>query len=420
MGKKVLQIENLGKQYKLGTVGTGTLSHDLNRWWARVRGKEDPFLQVGTENDRTAENTSGYAWALKDVSFDLYEGDVLGVIGRNGAGKSTLLKLLSKITSPTTGSIKVNGRIASLLEVGTGFHPELTGMENIFLNGAIMGMSKAEIKSKLEEIIEFSGCAAYIDTPVKRYSSGMKVRLGFSVAAHMTPDILVVDEVLAVGDVEFQTKCLGKMNEVSNSGRTILFVSHNMQAVGKLCTKGLFLQNGRMISKGDIDQVMDDYVSSTASNNFSYKNESSNNPEGFIQKAEIINAEGNPTGEIGVGEKWGVQITFHLNKDLKHVIMASGLSGIMDENINTTFSTSRDLDQGTHVITFWNDQILLAGGTYYLTFGLSSFERAIEYLEKQISFMVVETGREEINSRILRLKGNGFVLNPFEENYHKI
>jgi len=417
MGKKVLQIENLGKQYKLGTVGTGTLSHDLNRWWAKMRGKEDPFLQVGTENDRTTENTSGYAWALKEVSFDLYEGDVLGVIGRNGAGKSTLLKLLSKITSPTTGSIKVNGRIASLLEVGTGFHPELTGMENIFLNGAIMGMSKAEIKSKLEEIIEFSGCAAYIDTPVKRYSSGMKVRLGFSVAAHMTPDILVVDEVLAVGDVEFQTKCLGKMNEVSNSGRTILFVSHNMQAVGKLCTKGLFLQNGKMISKGDIDQVMDDYVSSTASNNFSYKNASSNNPEGFIQKAEIINAEGKAAGEIGIGERWGVKVNFRLKKNLKHVILASGLSGVMDENINTTWSTKRDLDAGDYQITIWNDQIHLSGGTYYITLGLSSFERTIDYLEKQISLMIVETGRENIDSRILRLKGNGFVLNPFEEDF---
>lgn len=420
MGKKVLEIENLGKQYKLGTVGTGTLSHDLNRWWAKMRGKEDPYLTIGTENDRTSSNESGYAWALKDVSFELYEGDVLGVIGRNGAGKSTLLKLLSKITSPTTGSIKVNGRIASLLEVGTGFHPELTGMENVFLNGAIMGMSKAEIKSKLDEIIDFSGCAAYIDTPVKRYSSGMKVRLGFSVAAHMTPDILVVDEVLAVGDVEFQTKCLGKMNEVSNSGRTILFVSHNMQAVGKLCTKGLFLQNGKMISKGGIDDVMDDYVSSTASNNFSYKKESSTNEEGFIKKAEIVNEQGVATGEIGVGEKWGVQITFELKKDLKHVIMASGLSGIMDENINTTWSESRDLKEGIYQVTIWNDKILLCGGTYYLTLGLSSFERAVDYLEKQISFMVVETGRENLDNRILRLKGNGFILNPFDEEFKEL
>jgi len=216
MSEKVLQITNLGKQYKLGTVGTGTLSHDLNRWWAKIRGKEDPYLTVGEENDRTSSKTDGYVWALKDVSFELNRGDILGVIGRNGAGKSTLLKLLSKITSPSEGEIKYKGKVASLLEVGTGFHPELTGLENIYLNGSILGMTKKEITSKLDEIIEFSGCAAYIDTPVKRYSSGMLVRLGFSVAAHLEPDILVVDEVLAVGDLEFQNKCIGKMSEGAN------------------------------------------------------------------------------------------------------------------------------------------------------------------------------------------------------------
>ena len=313
MGKKILEINDLGKQYKLGQVGTGTLSHDINRWWAKLKGKEDPFLKIGTENDRTSQTDSDYVWALQNVSFELEQGDVLGVIGRNGAGKSTLLKLLSKITAPSTGEIKTIGKIASLLEVGTGFHPELTGRENVFLNGAILGMDKQEIKSKLDQIVEFSGCAAYIDTPVKRYSSGMMVRLGFSVAAHMDPDILVVDEVLAVGDIEFQQKCLGKMNEVSKSGRTVLFVSHNMQAVGKLCTKGLYLQNGKMVSFGGIDEVLEDYVTSTASNNFRFQHPTDHrNDEGTILLAEIIDADGNPSGEIGIAKKWGIKVKFDL------------------------------------------------------------------------------------------------------------
>lgn len=420
MGKKVLEIENLGKQYKLGQVGTGTLSHDLNRWWAKIRGKEDPFQKLGVENDRTSEESQGYVWALQDVSFSLEQGDVLGVIGRNGAGKSTLLKLLSKITAPTTGAIKTRGKIASLLEVGTGFHPELTGRENVFLNGAILGMSKAEITSKLDQIVDFSGCAAYIDTPVKRYSSGMMVRLGFSVAAHMDPDILVVDEVLAVGDIEFQHKCLGKMNEVSKSGRTVLFVSHNMQAVGKLCTKGLYLRNGKMISTGGIDEVLEDYVTSTSSNNFSYKAENREKAEGTILAAEIIDNNCQTTGEIGIGQEWGVKVVFQLNKSVKHVIVAAGMSGTLDENINTTWTSPRDLDKGIYEVTVLNKNIMFSGGTYYLTIGLSTFERSMDYLEKEVSFLILETGREDIDKRVLRLKGNGFILNPLEESFRKI
>ena len=244
MSEISLKVEGLSKQYRLGQVGTGTLSHDLKRFIYRMRGKEDPFLKLGSANDRSSKNTEGYVWALQDISFELKKGEVLGVIGKNGAGKSTLLKVLSRITSPTTGEIKINGRMASLLEVGTGFHPELTGRENIYLNGAILGMSKFEIKSKLDEIVDFSGCAAYLDTPVKRYSSGMIVRLGFAVAAHLESEILVVDEVLAVGDQDFQNKCIGKMKDVSSSGRTILFVSHNMQSVQNLCQNGLLIENG--------------------------------------------------------------------------------------------------------------------------------------------------------------------------------
>ena len=421
MGKKVLEIENLGKQYKLGQVGTGTLSHDLNRWWAKLRGKEDPFKKLGVENDRTSTESQGYVWALQDVSFSLEQGDVLGVIGRNGAGKSTLLKLLSKITAPSSGEIRTKGKIASLLEVGTGFHPELTGRENVFLNGAILGMTKAEIVSKLDQIVEFSGCAAYIDTPVKRYSSGMMVRLGFSVAAHMDPDILVVDEVLAVGDIEFQQKCLGKMNEVSKSGRTVLFVSHNMQAVGKLCTKGLYLRNGKMISYGGIDEVLEDYVTSTASNNFRYQHPLDKlNDEGTFVMAEIVDAEEKPIGEIGIAMHWGVKVKFILKEKTKHVMVAIGLSGTLDENINTTWSTPRDLDEGTYEMIIWNKNIMYSAGTYYVTLGLSTFERSMHYLEKEISFMILETGREDLDSRIIRLRGNGFILNPMQESFKKI
>lgn len=257
-----IKIENISKQYRLGLVGTGTLSHDLRRWWHLVRGKEDPYLKIGDVNDRSTKGTSDYIWALKDINFEVQQGDVLGIIGKNGAGKSTLLKILSKVTGPTTGTITYKGRIASLLEVGTGFHPELTGRENIYVNGAILGMRKNEIDRKFDEIVDFSGCERYIDTPVKRFSSGMTVRLGFAVAAFLEPEILVVDEVLAVGDAEFQKKAIGKMQDVSrNDGRTVLFVSHNMTAVKSLCKSGILLNNGTIEFSGGIERVVDFYLS---------------------------------------------------------------------------------------------------------------------------------------------------------------
>ena len=257
----ILKVENLSKQYRLGTVGTGTLSHDLNRWWHAIRGKEDPYLKIGDTNDRTSKGNSDYVWALQDINFEVEAGEVLGIIGKNGAGKSTLLKILSKVTAPTTGSIKSRGRIASLLEVGTGFNPELTGRENIYLNGAILGMTKKEITSKLDEIIEFSGCERYIDTPTKRYSSGMTVRLAFAVAAFLEPEILVVDEVLAVGDAEFQKKAIGKMQDISREGgRTVLFVSHNMAAVKSLCNTGILLENGMITYSGKPEECINLYL----------------------------------------------------------------------------------------------------------------------------------------------------------------
>jgi lipopolysaccharide transport system ATP-binding protein len=259
MSKIVLRATNVSKQYRLGQLGTGTISHDLNRWWHLARGKEDPYLQIGDVNDRSAKGGSDYVWSLKDVSFDVKEGDVLGIIGKNGAGKSTLLKILSQVTKATTGQVKIRGRIAALLEVGTGFHPELTGRENIYLNGAILGMTKQEINSKFDEIVDFSGVEKYIDTPVKRYSSGMMVRLGFAVAAHLEPEILIVDEVLAVGDAEFQKKCMGKIKNVAGEGRTVLFVSHNMQAISSICKTGILLKNGMIDQMGDINSCVKKY-----------------------------------------------------------------------------------------------------------------------------------------------------------------
>lgn len=261
----VIRFENVGKLYRLGTVGTGTLSHDLRRWWiTSVMRKEDPYLKIGETNDRSTKGSSDYVYALKDINLEVQEGDVLGIIGKNGAGKSTLLKLLSRVTAPTTGKIYTKGRIASLLEVGTGFHPELTGRENIYMNGSILGMKKWEISKKLDEIIDFSGCERYIDTPVKRYSSGMMVRLGFAVAAHLDPEILVVDEVLAVGDAEFQKKAIGKMQDVSKGqGRTVLFVSHNMTAVKQLCFSGIVLSNGSILYKGTSEEAIEKYLGIT-------------------------------------------------------------------------------------------------------------------------------------------------------------
>lgn len=256
-----IKVENLSKAYQLGQIGTGTISRDLERWYARMRGKEDPFLRIGESNNQNTKSESDIVWSLKDINFEIEQGDAVGIIGRNGAGKSTLLKILSKVTAPTTGKISGKGRIASLLEVGTGFHPELSGRENIFLNGAILGMRKKEIERKFDEIVDFAGIERYIDTPVKRYSSGMYVRLAFAVAAHLESEILIVDEVLAVGDAEFQKKCLGKMGEVSKGeGRTVLFVSHNMNAVATLTTNSIYLKNGLLNFYTNTESVIQTYL----------------------------------------------------------------------------------------------------------------------------------------------------------------
>ena len=293
-----IKAENISKQYRLGEVGTGTITHDLNRAWAKLRGKEDPFLKIGESNDRSTKGESEYVWSLKDINFEIEKGDAVGIIGRNGAGKSTLLKLLSKVTKPTTGHFEVQGRIASLLEVGTGFNPEMTGRENIFLNGAILGMRRQEIKRKFDEIVDFAGVERYIDTPVKRYSSGMYVRLAFAVAAHLESEILIVDEVLAVGDAEFQKKCLGKMGDVSKGeGRTVLFVSHNMKAVKELCNSGILLENGIVKLSDKIDPIISEYL---RINNITNEKEFVNQP---IEKVKVFQNVGDLHIEVQYNSK---------------------------------------------------------------------------------------------------------------------
>lgn len=316
MSKVVIKAENISKQYRLGLVGTGTIKDDMKRWWYKMRGAEDPFLKIGEANDRSSKGTSDYVWSLKDINFEINQGDSVGIIGKNGAGKSTLLKILSQVTQPTTGKIYTKGRIASLLEVGTGFHPELTGRENIFLNGAILGMRKHEIARKLDEIIAFSGVERYIDTPVKRYSSGMYVRLAFAVAAHLESEILIVDEVLAVGDADFQKKCLGKMNDVSKGeGRTVLFVSHNMAAVEALCNTAITLKNGNLIDSGNPSKLIKRYLIENSDNNrkFNFFNidEALGNDVIKILSASVVNASSdNPDDIIELSSD--IEITFEV------------------------------------------------------------------------------------------------------------
>ena len=326
-----INIENVSKLYRLGQVGTGTISHDLNRWWHRIRGKEDPYAKVGQRNDRTqaaggtAEQENGaasdleYVWALKDIDLEVEQGEILGIIGRNGAGKSTLLKLLSRVTAPTTGTIKSRGRTASLLEVGTGFHPELTGRENIYLNGAILGMKRPEITKELDAIVEFSGCAKYLDTPVKRYSSGMMVRMGFSVAAHLQCDNLVVDEVLAVGDSDFQRKCIGKIDQVSEKGRTVLIVSHNMHVIRNLCKRAVLLDEGTILRVDSSHEVIEQYTNSTTgllSEKTWDVGEAPATETMRLVRVAVLDSESNTSPVVQINRKIGIEIVYEVLQDL--------------------------------------------------------------------------------------------------------
>lgn len=337
MSDIAIKFENISKQYRLGVIGTGTISHDLNRWWHTIRGKEDPYLQVGEVNDRSQKATSEYVWALKNISFEVKQGEVLGIIGKNGAGKSTLLKILSRVTAPTTGSIKAKGRIASLLEVGTGFHPEMTGRENIYMNGSIMGMTRAEINRKLDEIIDFAGVERYIDTPAKRYSSGMTVRLGFAIAAYLEPEILVVDEVLAVGDAEFQRKAIGKMQDVSKGeGRTVLFVSHNMGAIQSLCTECVILVNGGVNFTGSTSAAIDNYLRMNANKSnieLAQRTDRSGSQALKLINIEILNQEDKHVSEIISGNYAKFRLHFEKNSPLTYEKLFIGVS-LCDEYEN--------------------------------------------------------------------------------------
>ena len=391
-----IEFNNVSKLYRLGLVSSGTLSNDLKRWWTmNILHKEDPFLKVGSVNDRAKAADSEYVWALKDIDFKVEQGDVVGIIGKNGAGKSTLLKLLSKVTGPTTGTIKAKGRIASLLEVGTGFHSELTGRENIYMNGTILGMTKKEIDGKIDEIVDFSGCERYIDTPVKRYSSGMTVRLGFAVAAHLDPEILVVDEVLAVGDAEFQKKAIGKMQDVSKGeGRTVLFVSHNMGSIARLCTKGVVLHKGGVAFQGTQSQAIDYYL------NIDYKKsaiyEATVSKPIQVRCAKVLNSEGNITSQFSTAHQVKVAVSTHNSSNKKVRGNFSIVNSIDQEIMVDRF----EVPQGDHDFMISFDASKMLPGAYSVSLVLDTFSVAVyDWLEHVVAFDIIDTGTQYSISR---------------------
>lgn len=372
-----LKAENISKQYRLGQVGTGTLSHDLNRFWHQILGKEDPYLRIGDSNDRTRVGESEYVWSLRDINFEIEQGEAVGIIGRNGAGKSTLLKLLSKVTKPTTGKIYTNGRIASLLEVGTGFHPEMTGRENIYLNGAILGMTRKEISRKFDEIVDFSGIERYIDTPVKRYSSGMYVRLAFAVAAHLESEILIVDEVLAVGDAEFQKKCLGKMGDVSKGeGRTVLFVSHNIAAVKNLCNKGILLKNGNLITQGAIESVVNTYDLEFISKDKNFRIDYPIQSELDMQLLFAELRKPHLHNRLFTNDLLTFDFIIEVRTTIPNSYITVDVKDKNDELIYWTsdYTTDRFIknEKGTFKVQCTFPQHILSSGFYYLTFAIYS------------------------------------------------
>jgi lipopolysaccharide transport system ATP-binding protein len=422
MSDVILSVENVSKLYRLGTVGTGTFGGDVQRFWkTKILGQEDPFLKIGKTNDRTSKEKAEFVWALQDINFEVKRGEVLGIIGKNGAGKSTLLKLLSRITSPTTGSIKSAGRMASLLEVGTGFHPELTGRENIFLNGAILGMTKKEIQSKFDEIVDFSGCELYIDTPTKRYSSGMTVRLGFAVAAFLDPEILVVDEVLAVGDAEFQKKAIGKMKEVSESGgRTVLFVSHNMESIKSLCTSGVLIENGKVGLIGEISQVVDKYLETNLPT--AVKGNYSASEEKKDLKIQILEVElitTNNNFKIDHRDDIEIEISYIVNNDL----VGSNIALILKkENVNILWSFDTDKNYrifeqrkaGRYKTKVKIPRFLLKSGIYHID--ISSGIQYGDHFENLLNCLIFEIINKEdnLNFKSYNSKRGGLIGMPLD------
>jgi lipopolysaccharide transport system ATP-binding protein len=378
MNDIAIKFENISKQYRLGSIGTGTLSHDLNRWWiTNILGKQDPYLEIGQENDRENKSISDYVWALNDINFEVKQGEVLGIIGKNGAGKSTLLKILSRVTAPSTGRIFAKGRIASLLEVGTGFHPEMTGRENIYMNGSIMGMTKSEITRKLDEIVDFAGVEKYLDTPVKRYSSGMTVRLGFAIAAHLEPEILVVDEVLAVGDAEFQRKAIGRMKAVSqNEGRTVLFVSHNMQAITNLCSRVVLLNKGSVVEDSNPIDVVRNYLMFEAKKEGAiYWNEQKALGDSTIKLSaiKILDQDNNIRSQFFSKFKIRVQFDLIINNLDKDLIIGFEVTDENGMTIFRTYHTDNQEDKwpklkvGNNSIVCELPTDFFNAGTYYIS-----------------------------------------------------
>jgi lipopolysaccharide transport system ATP-binding protein len=416
----VIKVEDLSKAYQLGEIGTGTLSRDLERYWARIRGKEDPFLKIGEINDREKKGRGDVVWSLKDINFDIEQGDAVGIIGRNGAGKSTLLKILSRVTAPTAGSVKIKGRIASLLEVGTGFHPELSGRENIYLNGAILGMRKAEIKRKFDEIVDFSGVERYVDTPVKRYSSGMYVRLAFAVAAHLESEILIVDEVLAVGDAEFQKKCLGKMGSISQGeGRTILFVSHNMTAIQKLCNKALLMHQGSIHHTGETNYIINTYLQDSTLSKSVYEiplPDQSEDLPGYAYQLQLEDENNTVVNEVCVGKPWQVRVFFKLTRPTDHFIIALGIMTAMDVNLRTSWSNKGNLPTGQYEAVFKESDLILSAGKYYLIVGLSSREKTFHYIENAAVLLISEITDQLLDNTIIRTNNTSIMLNPMSIN----
>ncbi len=397
-----IKVENLSKAYRLGEIGTGSLSSDLQRWWAIKIGKEDPFLKIGEANDRTSKGKSDIVWSLKDINFEIKEGEAVGIIGRNGAGKSTLLKILSRVTSPTTGEISGKGRIASLLEVGTGFHPDLTGRENIFLNGAILGMRKKEIIRKFDEIVDFSGVERYIDTPVKRYSSGMYVRLAFAVAAHLESEILIVDEVLAVGDMEFQKKCLGKMGDVSQrEGRTVLYVSHQMGTVAQLCTKAIMLDKGKISLEGKTNIVIEKYNNQYKTKTTEYKNDFLGDKDMFIENATILDCKNQVRGVFGHNETVDVKIDCKVKSLTRGSEVRIIIRDSRDINVFTADVELNTLPPNTKRFTtlFQIPGNLLRPKAYSVTIALFvPHQYHIELLENLLYFNITDAGTKYAQS----------------------
>lgn len=417
MSETVIKIENLSKEYRLGQVGTGTLAHDLNRWWHKVRGKEDPYLKIGETNDRSNKGESNYIYALKDINLEVKSGEVLGIIGKNGAGKSTLLKILSKVTGPTTGSIKSKGRIASLLEVGTGFHPELTGRENIYMNGTIMGMTRKEISDKLDEIVEFAGIERYINTPTKRYSSGMTVRLGFAIAAHLEPEILVVDEVLAVGDAEFQKKAIGKMKDVSEGdGRTVLFVSHNMASISSLCSRTIFLEDGQVKFDGDTSEAILLYYGNDMAEHergIYIPNSLPSEYQATVTKASIIDMHGKNMAEIKINEPFSIEVEYHIKDDnLKlfpnlHIKDSKGDYAFVSVDSEMDPGSLAKMSKGHYKSTCFVPANLLNAQTYYIGIALTQVSPLVVFCyEENALFVHVSDPIDNVPTRVEGYSGN--------------